>query len=134
MGNPIPNGVVAAFPLRMSATPFPPPVTEFGGLTRVLDKDQSPAKVQPVGRDTGEIVRRIGADITRPWRACRRNVELHDDQRASLLRFQTKFCQAGHEMCEPTHQTTGVGPVKMETNLDLGAIWISSSSASRRST
>src|SRR5688572_24883841 len=114
----MPSGVDAAGPFRMASTPLPPIAAEFGVAASVRPKHEAPREVQPVGRCQRKIGWWIGSNqpqIGRRWMA-----DIQSDQRECASRFNghSEGRNVSDEARETVHsQTTGVGPVKTDTNL-----------------
>lgn len=103
MGNPKADRMVAALPLWVSAAPFPPLVTQFGGLARILGKHEPLVQVEPVRGHTRKILWRVGGDLVRTGGCHRPDVEGHYGKPASVLRLEAELVQSCHEPRETAH-------------------------------
>lgn len=86
-------------------------------------------------RDTWVIPGGVGPHLVGSGNGRRPDIQPDQNQSIPCLGFEPQALEAGDEARRSSsHQTTGVGPVKIEMKVAPGVIWISSSSSNRRST
>lgn len=125
----------ASDPLRVLPAPLPPSVTQLRFPATRIGEAKITAKMQPVRRHAREVVRWVRPHLMWAWQVRRLDVQRHQDEVATPLEGESHFLERRHEPRQSRHdQTTGVEPVKIETNLAPGVSWMKSVSANRFST
>ena len=129
------GAICAAFPLRMLSAPLEPIRSQLRSMRASARYGELTWSVQPVRWHIGKVTGWIRTDPQWSAQIWPLDVECYQHDVTTSLALKPECRQAGYEPVGSTHnQTTGVGPVKIDTNLAPGVSWTSSLSSNCFST